>query len=1589
MQNAGQVKYVITADVEEFLSKLMEAQKNVSSFAKSTNSEFNNASKNASNANKEISASLGNVSQAALSVGQNFRKMSSDAVAAFAPIKDAANATTTVIAGLGGALGGTLANYAQQGIQGADFLQKSYAQIIGLMHSTDGAKDAIAQATKFFKNNPFQRFETIAATKSLLSFGTAGKDVYKTLDLVGNVSLTTGASIEELANLYGKATAQNRVGLADVQEMALRAPGIWAALGKVMGVSTGQVQEKLNRVGIETEKFKQAFKSLYDEAARGEFEKTMSRQLDRVKGRMANVAAALGGYTIDVKNGFVGVSGGLYSELTKMYKVFADTMTETSDGSVTTGNRIRDALTKISMSLGSFTGMLTAKLPKILDKVATYIEKIATGFENFTAKVKAGGFSVKSLIPVFAVLGSNILGFVSNITGGAGGLLGAVGSSAEGLRQLNPLVFILAAAMGKGLASSGPFRDSVNKLMTALGKLSVAFAKAGANIVNSEGFEKTLINVTDTLAKVADVIADLPTPVLEAFIYALMAKQAIGPIKDFGTSIFNTGKSIIDFGKTVATETPKIVKYLSNLGKATAAESIAKSPAADLGTTGMSEALTQQAQPLTKMQSAMKTFRMAFQNLIWAAAAVLAIGFALRGVHELLNFNLLELVPKIGAIVAVSGVMALLGKAVEKVKLTASSFKPLIAAAGTLALTALAMKAVDTLIPNDMSYLSLKLLAVAGVLVTMGVIAGLAGLAKDKIQAGIFPLISSLGVMVLAAGAIKLVDLALPADLTMLLGKLAVLGGVLIVFGALSALAGQFSSQILSGFLPLVSVSGVIIAGALALAAVNYFIPNDLGTLILKAATLGGVLIAFGVLAGIASGFLPAILTGSISLIAISGTMAIGALAIKAMDVLIPSDFGALMSKLGSMVLVLTAIGVLAAAAALALPLIMPGLAGLIMISGTMLLVSTAIATMDKVIPKNVEGLVGKVENMGKVIVKLGEMSLGNMFGNIGKSIEMQPVLAMIDNYIKLGEAFVRLQSIPINPVAALIKLNMLKMVVNTVKEKTVDLGAVVETLVATMAQSAVTSKVLGVVEQYNKLALELMKLQMIPLMPELFMGKLTILKTAVDHVRANASDLGGLLAGLVLGDVQTNVVQKVIDVTSLYYKLSEEFAKISTLNITEEGINHIIDQSNLISKGMHAIRNGARMGGLFDDVATFFGGEIKPDIVNKVAEASGYLKKIGENLLSLKDMALTDEVIGTITNKIDIISSGIRKVRDTFKTGGFFEGVGNFFGGSSDPTGVLNSFNSQLGTLKDIATKLQGIKDIPLDEGAIKTKIDQVTSIMSHIKTKFESGFIAADKMSNMKLSIGHVSDIIGILINIAGKIQAFVAPDTSILASFITNINNLMNNGATALATGATNLKNKLSTAITDLNAVPNSLDVNVLSNKLNEALNNANNKAQEFKKIGETIKNSVNESMSNSNFSTLGRNVGEGLIEGIRAIMPRVAAQASALAGTIEKQVRFTLDIHSPSRVMKSLGVYTGEGLNLGLASQVGNISKTVSNLTSSIVNPIEATSSVNLNGSAEAGSTSGTSSQTINVYYNGTNDIDGRQIGRDILWEMRTA
>lgn len=1324
-----------------------------------------------------------------------------------------------------------LTTLASRGITDADNLSKFNAQIIGLANSTADANSAMSASVKFFKQNPFQRFETIEATKNLMMYDKSiassaegSARLTKALDMLGVASLSTGTPIAELASQWGEISNQSRVNVGQLDEFAMRVPAIWDAIGKKVGKSAGEVREAYKGVGIDGKIVREAMEGMYgldttklngtkqevqaylntlSGSARQSaeaylaFSNTLSRQTDRVKGRLADIRQALVGYELTAEGGFKPVEGAIYQSVINLEKTFADLMSSTSEH----GKRMSAALLKISQAIAPFIDKIAASMPKILDTIIGGLEKLADNIE-FLIPILGGALAM------FGGLGANLPVVGPLISGLGNGIKGLAGNFIN-LFKVNPLlgIFVSLFTVGfvKAYKENEEFRKSISNLFGAIGNLAKALMPAIQNLVKSfadlaggEASQKVLIAFVNVLTKLINIIAKLPTPVLEGFILTIAGAKSINGIKQSGLAIMGYGKQLLDFKDNIIQTAGAIKNFRP----------------ADIG---------------TKIKSTWESVKSSGKAVKTPTTPDIDTSKT----------------KSVGDAISQTGQVGTeMTKAQKGLQTVQKGMATVILAAGAIAAMALALKVAYNSIPNDLGMLAAKLgvmaLAIAGISVL--------GFALGKVGGNVAPgLILMLGIaanIALVGLALGVANKSIPNDVGAIIPKLGVMALAVLGMGALAAAAGALGGLIGVGLLVVAGIAADIALVGLAIGVANKTVPKDIASFQPKLLLMGEVLLAIGVLA---------------------------------------LGVGALMA---------TGVGALLMGA---------GLATIVGICAGAIVMAKAVSSINKGVPKDISKVKTKIDSLNKIVLYIASQSYGNIFSNIGKALSVTAISSVVSKYASIARNLNLIQNIQLNPSQIYSKIALLEAVVTTVSvNKAQDLRQSFEKAAAQFSNMVIVAMAGNIVKTYADIADNLMKIQNIQLDVGLIVAKLALLKLVVSTVTSRGALINGALQ--VASTVLTMAtVAMAANIIVNYKKIAENLMKIQSIPLLPQ---YIFPNLALLKTVIQTItKNGSVINGLLDAAKSYFSEkqatkatEIIKSYV-KIAKKVSELSQIQVNASAIMSIAILKNIIQTLT------TGG----------GGIFKGISDLFTGGGVDVEQINTLISVVKRMKALATEIIGIQNTSSAIPSIVALQTNMSALGVSSAQGFQQGF-SSQNGSILGTVGGMISNVFGSFTN-AGPQMNLVGSQFGQQANSGIGSTNTYLTGQ-RLGYGA---KSGMQQGASGTYGIGQGAS-NALGNGVQSQKGYVSGRATS---VGGAITSAFN-SLVNG-VGTIGNNIATGLANGLTGAKNFIKKKASEICNTISDHIKKFFGIKSPSRLMMGYGEYIGEGLAIGLADTDKALSK----------------------------------------------------------------
>ena len=443
--------------------------------------------------------------------------------------------TNTLTAGATGATA-ALTALVKKGIQATDFLETARVSMSGLTGSVEEGNKAMTLAAKYWQNNPFQRIDVTNATQQLIQFGRNTSQISSDLETLGNVSLSTGMNISELARYYARVSASGRAMTMDLEMMSDRGVPIYRELEKQLNTTTAGVRKLASEGKISFEDFRKAMEGAINAEAMEEYENTMARQTDRLKGSIQILAGQLAGYKI-INDELVISENGLEKAWTRLLKTLATELRS---------DKMKDAMEKIGTALAKVVDKITELIPLVMDKLGTAISFISEHSSTLLPIFGAALVFVGKLGSRLPVIGGLISGLGNNVKG--------LASSLFQLAKAKPGLTSILAVFGYGfvqaLKNSEEFRQTMSDLFKSLSEIAVlignsikpvieALVSAFTELATSDVVQGILQGLASALLGIANALKSIPTPVLTALVTALITMKmlSVSPFMGIVTAI--------------------------------------------------------------------------------------------------------------------------------------------------------------------------------------------------------------------------------------------------------------------------------------------------------------------------------------------------------------------------------------------------------------------------------------------------------------------------------------------------------------------------------------------------------------------------------------------------------------------------------------------------------------------------------------------------------------------------------------------------------------------------------------------------------------------------------------------------------------------------------------------------------------------------------------------------------------------------------------------------------------------------------------------------------------------------------------------
>ncbi len=256
---------------------------------------------NISNLNIRVGADVSELSTATKQANRIVRQMADET-------RTSTERMTSLFTGAFAALGAFKAidigkDFIFDSIAEASDVETFRVQLEILLKSVEKANSLFADLSSFGLATPFESPELQQATKQLLAYGFTGEQVLPVLKSIGDVAAGTGASINDLAEILGRARSENRFMSEDLNRLTDRAIPIISTLARQLGLAEGEIRKMASEGKIGFAEVARAFADMT--SAGGDFENMMLRMSQTTEGKLSTLNDDFRALKIEVGEGLL------------------------------------------------------------------------------------------------------------------------------------------------------------------------------------------------------------------------------------------------------------------------------------------------------------------------------------------------------------------------------------------------------------------------------------------------------------------------------------------------------------------------------------------------------------------------------------------------------------------------------------------------------------------------------------------------------------------------------------------------------------------------------------------------------------------------------------------------------------------------------------------------------------------------------------------------------------------------------------------------------------------------------------------------------------------------------------------------------------------------------------------------------------------------------------------------------------------------------------------------------------------------------------------------------------------------------------
>lgn len=406
-------------------------------------------------------------------------------------------------------------------------IEQAKASLTGLGHSAESVTEIMNNATASVKGTAFGLGDAAGVAASMVAAGIKpGKDLQKTLTLVGDAATIAGVGIGDMGQIFGKAAASNKVQMDVINQLHDAGVPALALLADQMGVTAAEASKMASDGAIDFATFEAAMTKGLGGAAQ-ESGKTL-------KGAFENTMASVGRIGANLLSG-------VYPQFTKFFSGLITWMEPLEGKAKIAGTAIGEAMERGAAAVGGLYDVLvkgdfSTRFREAFNveedsRLTNFLFSVREGFQNLVGFLQgAGAILLTGNFIGHSVMGveedSRIVGILFAVREG----FMAVAESARSLDFSSWSAFTgslgdLGGTVGNSLGSIG---QSLTTLAPAFKEFGEQLPKIGGAVATAAAAGlSTLTGILSFLADHVDTIIKYMPLIVAGFVAWRVASLAL------------------------------------------------------------------------------------------------------------------------------------------------------------------------------------------------------------------------------------------------------------------------------------------------------------------------------------------------------------------------------------------------------------------------------------------------------------------------------------------------------------------------------------------------------------------------------------------------------------------------------------------------------------------------------------------------------------------------------------------------------------------------------------------------------------------------------------------------------------------------------------------------------------------------------------------------------------------------------------------------------------------------------------------------------------------------------------------------------